>query len=330
MPKFLKRINRNSLIWIIFIMILMTVVFSIVLANVFVISLLSIKEWSYTMQYLLIYYGYTIVDILMLVFVCLKIKENRFIFRSFLPSGMGKDHKIEVTEDTYKPSQNNTFKTLLIGMLIGTSTLSVCVLCAVLHKDINLNFAFDASQIPMFILAFLMVMMQSSSEELWYRGFMYERINVHYPLWVSIAINGVYFALLHTILNSEIDLFALLSICISGISFSFLRWYSGSIWLVMGSHTMWNFTQSFIFGLPNSGTPADISLFHLGEVLNTDGSLFYDPGFGVEGALPSLIVDLLIIAVILLLAKKNGRFNELFMSHEKKASLESVESEKQS
>ena len=93
---------------------------------------------------------------------------------------------------------------------------------------------------------------------------------------------------------------------------------------------MWNFTQSFIFGLPNSGTPADISLFHLGEVLNTAGSLFYDPGFGVEGALPSLIVDLLIIAVILLLAKKNGRFNELFMSHEKKASLESVESEKQS
>ena len=322
MSKFVQKINRNSLAWIIFIMFILNVVLSTLLDNLFIILLFVLKEWSYTMQYLWIYYGYNIVNILLLLLICLKIKKNRFILRAFLPLGKGKKHDTEVIEDTFVPSQNNTLKTLLLGMLMGVLTLSISVACALIHKDIKLSFAFNASQIPLFLIAFLMVAVQSSSEELWCRGFMYERINVHYPLWVSIVINGVFFSLLHILLNSEINIIALLNLCICGISYSLIRWYSGSIWLVIGIHTMWNFAQSFIFGLPNSGTVADISLFHLDSTLNTAGNLIYDPSFGVEDALPALIVDAVICIVILLLAKKNGRLKELFMSYEQKASAE--------
>ena len=48
------------------------------------------------------------------------------------------------------------------------------------------------------IYALICVFFQSTSEELWCRTFMYERINVHYPLWVAIAVNGTVFGLLHS------------------------------------------------------------------------------------------------------------------------------------
>ncbi len=81
-----------------------------------------------------------------------------------------------------------------------------------------------------------------------------------------------------------------------------------------------NFTQNFLFGLPNSGLVSEVSLFHL-DAANGISSLTYDYSFGVEGALPTAVIYTSITIVILLLAKKNGRFGELNMSYEKKAAL---------
>ena len=96
------------------------------------------------------------------------------------------------------------------------------------------------------------MLIQSTTEELWCRGFMYERINVHYPLWVAIVVNGVFFAFLH-IFNPGVGVLPIVDIAVCGLSFSLAKWYTGSIWFPMGIHTAWNFTQNFLFGLPNSG-----------------------------------------------------------------------------
>ena len=233
-----------------------------------------------------------------------------------------------VVEDTYEPTQNNTSRTLLIGLLLGFLTNFTCIACAIAHGDIKLYFDFSAAQIPALLFGLLMVFVQSSSEEMWCRGFMYERIIIRYPLWVAVAANGVLFGLLH-MFNQGVSALAIADIAVCGIAYSLVRWYTGSIWMVMGIHTMWNFTQNFIFGLPNSGLVSELSIFHL-DAANGISNLIYDYAFGVEGAVTAIIVDAALGIGVLLLAKRDGRLGELRLSYEKRAELAARSKEEKS
>lgn len=256
-------------------------------------------------------------------------KNNRPILRSFLPDGNRKYQTIKSEDQvTYVGSQkewqkvalektkaDNRLSKLGYGLLLGFLTNFACILCALIHGDIKLIFDFSANQIPLLIYALLAVFIQSSSEELWCRGYMYEKINVHYPLWVAAVVNGVFFGLIH-MFNPGVSVLAIADIIVCGIAYSLLRWYSGSIWTCMGIHTAWNFTQNFLFGLPNSGLVSEMSVFHLDAFVD-NGSWIYDYSFGVEGGVPAVLVDLLLAVVILILAKRDGRLGELFMTKEK-------------
>ena len=317
------KFKGNNIIWILFLVVMLYVVLSS-FAGLLIDYLLSfLPQLSATAEFVNYYYTPTLASIIVLVICCLAVKKNRFILRSFLPKGVREQHEIRCVEDTYKPSQENTVKNLLIGLLIGFGTNFTCILCALLHGDIKLYLDFSASMIPVFIYALVMVFVQSTSEELWCRGYMYERICVHYPLWVAVLANGVLFGLLHCF-NDGVTVLAIVSICICGISYSLVRWYTGSIWLAMGAHTMWNFTQNFIFGLPNSGLVSESSILRL-EAANGVSNLIYDHGFGVEAAIPAIVVDTLLGVVCLILAKRDGRLGELLMSYEKKAASDTGE-----
>lgn len=314
----------NFFLWIIFLMIVLFVFLSALAETGIYYILPYIENFfggaSYAVIFIDEYYTPTIGSFITLILVCLIIRKNRFILRSFLPKGRGKNHKIKVIEDTYSPSQNNTAAMLLMGIALGGLTNFVCIYCAMIHGDIKFSFSFDAAIIPTMLFALLMVFIQSASEELWCRGFMYERICIHYPVWVAVLINGILFGLLH-IFNDGVSVLAIISIIVGGVSFTLVRWYTGSIWVPIGIHTMWNFTQNFIFGLPNSGLVSEFSILEL-EAAKGKSNLVYDYAFGVEGALPAIFVNLAIIAVILILAKQNGHLRELNMSYEKNPRLQ--------
>ena len=78
---------------------------------------------------------------------------------------------------------------------------------------------------------------------------------------------------------------------------------------------MWNFTQNFLFGLPNSGLVSEASVFHL-DAATGISNWIYSYEFGVEGGVPAIFADVLIVAVILILAKRDGRLGELLESRE--------------
>jgi hypothetical protein len=120
--------------------------------------------------------------------------------------------------------------------------------------------------------------------------------------------------------NQGVSVLAIADITLCGISYSLARWYSGSIWLPMGMHTMWNFTQNFLFGLPNSGLVSEVSVLHL-DAANGVTNLFYDYAFGVESTITGVVVDLALGVVILIMAKKSGRLGELMLSYEKKSEM---------
>ena len=131
-------------------------------------------------------------------------------------------------------------------------------------------------------------------------------------MWVAIIVNAAAFGFLH-IFNNGVSVLAIIGITITGISYSLVMWYTGSIWAPIGIHTMWNFTQNFLFGLPNSGLVSEVSVFHL-DAANGTSNLIYDFGFGVEAALPALFADTLLGLIVLFLAKRDGRLGELRMN----------------
>ena len=104
-----------------------------------------------------------------------------------------------------------------------------------------------------------------------------------------------------------------MNIVVIGLAFALAKWFSKSIWLLFGIHTGWNFTQNFIFGLPNSGRASQVSVFTLDEA-NASGGLIYDPVFGVEGAITQLIVAVLLAVICFVLIKRAGRMAELKQS----------------
>ena len=310
-----KRFKGNNLIWIIILVIALYMFFAAFLQMGLSAAVLRAYDWSPAMYFILEYYTGVIWDIVALALIILIVKKNRFIGRSFLPARRERRFRIRVIEDTYIASNDNTVRMLLLGILLGFITNFFCIACALLHGDIKLYFDFSASQIPVLIFALISVFIQSTGEELWTRGFMYERIVIHYPIWVAVAVNGVFFGLMHCF-NPGVSVMAVTGIAICGISYSLVRWYTGSIWVTMGIHTMWNFTQNFIFGLPNSGLVSEMSIFHL-DAATGISNLIYDYAFGVEAAVPALLADGILGVAVILLAKRDGRLGELMMSYEK-------------
>ncbi len=310
---------RPNIIWIILVTVIWYVFLALFLHIPYELLMFFIRgyvtpEWYFTLEL----YGSTIADILTLFILCWCFRKNRYIWKSFLPPGKTKLLSADdlLSEDDacaiLYGRRRNGFKMLGIGLLLGFLTNFFCVLCALLHGDIHLYFEASLSQIPYFLISLLFVTIQSSAEEVWCRGFMYERLHERYPLWVSVAVNGAFFGMLH-IFNPGASVVPIIGIVICGLSYSLIRWYSGSIWTAMGIHAGWNFTQNYLFGLPNSGLVSEASIFHLDSATGIS-TWIYDWAFGVEGGVPSLFIDALVGFIIIIMAVRNGRIKELGMS----------------
>ena len=98
---------------------------------------------------------------------------------------------------------------------------------------------------------------------------------------------------------------SIVDIMVCGILFSLLVYYFDSIWMAMAAHTAWNYLQSIVLGLPNSGNVLPYSIFKLDEASARDG-LAYTTGFGLEGSIMAILVQVVAIAALIYLIKKNG------------------------
>ena len=197
--------------------------------------------------------------------------------------------------------RNNNVRAFLIGLGIGFATNGFCILIAWLAGDIRFETWIFS---PWYFVLFLCVLIQSSAEELACRGFMYEVLIDNYHPVIAVLVNSLLFSALHAF-NPGVKPIALVSIFLTGVEFSLMVYYFGSLWMAYAAHTMWNFTQAFIFGLPNSGNPAGYAMLRL--KFERD-SVFYDTAFGVESTITALIADGLVCLVILYLIwrkKKN-------------------------
>jgi membrane protease YdiL (CAAX protease family) len=219
----------------------------------------------------------------------------------------------------YNRDGNNN-KGIIAGALLGFGCNGFCVLMSVLMGDIKLSFyGFN----PTILLAFLLVVMiQSGAEEITDRLYLYQKLRRRYksPLF-AIIINPVVFMLLHVV-NDGFTVLAGVQIVLVGIIFSVLVYYYNSLWAAIWFHTLWNYTQNIIFGLPNSGRVSDYSIFKL-EAASAQSGLFYDVGFGVEGSIGSSLVLALVLAVIIFINRGKGEKRDYWADAASDAGYES-------
>lgn len=227
--------------------------------------------------------GYWIIVIIYLLFI----KSDKPMLRAF-----GREPK------------GNTVKMLLWGFLIGLVLNILCVGVAILHGDISVS----PTSFSMFrmLIVFVSVFVQSSGEELLCRGFLYQRLRKAYKSpWVAILVNPLVFVIAHMAIPG-CTIWAIISIYLVGMMFSLMVYYFDSLWMAISVHAAWNFTQNFIFGLPNSGSVYDLSILRLDQASARD-SLFYNVEFGIEASITADIVFAAACAVILYLMKKKPR-----------------------
>jgi membrane protease YdiL (CAAX protease family) len=237
--------------------------------------------WSLFMMY-----ASTIFQWLVFAGYCAATKLNRPILRALTPEAKG-----------------NTLKMLLIGLLIGFGENALGVLFAALHSDIHLTYS--GFPIIRLIAMFIVVFIQSSSEELMCRNFLYQRLRRGYRSpWVAIIGNALIFMALH-LLNPGISVIPIVHLVVIAVFYSCFVYYFDSIWIPMMAHTGWNYTQNIIFGLPNSGIVSSFSIAKL-EASVGQITFFYDPTFGVEGSAFLLIVTIVATAVVIVIGEKRG------------------------
>ena len=220
----------------------------------------------------------------MLIYIALADKGLRPIFRSARRGGI----------------RGNTLRNFGQGVLIGFLMNGACILVAWLHGD--LHFSVGRFYPVYLIVTFLCVTIQSGAEEMITRGYIYGALRERYPVWVAVAANALLFGVLH-LANPGVTVISILSIVLIGVGLSLVMLWCESLWMAVAIHTMWNFTQSILFGLPNSGIVSEGSFLHLEAAR---GSLLYDAAFGVEGALPAIIVELALCVWLWLSAKKRA------------------------
>lgn len=196
----------------------------------------------------------------------------------------------------------NNFPGLLIGLALGFGCNGFCILMSVLAGDIHIEYS--GFKLVPFAAFLICVFIQSTAEELADRWYLYQKLRRRYKApWIAIFVNAFVFMAMH-IPNPGISFLALLQILVVGIVFSLFVYYYNGLWIAAAFHTGWNFTQSILFGLPNSGIVSAYSVFRLDAASATNG-LFYNVNFGVEGSVGA--VTILIILGLVIFMKNRGR-----------------------
>lgn len=194
--------------------------------------------------------------------------------------------------------KGNNIKGFLVGTILGYATNGFAILMSVLMGDIKLSFyGFDFVVLLAFAIS---VFIQSGAEELVDRFYLYQKLRRRYMFpWIAILLNSLVFAYLH-VGNPGFTLIAGVQIFLVGLIFSLMVYYYNNLWGAMAFHAAWNFSQSIVYGLPNSGIVSEYSIFTL-EAASARNGFFYNVNFGVEGSIGAvLILRVLAVAIILM------------------------------
>lgn len=197
-------------------------------------------------------------------------------------------------------------KNMPLSYLAGGAGASLCmlVLALICKATGAMTFTHDAANTPLLILFAIGFVIQGLAEEVMCRGFLIAHITRRYSVKTAVIASSILFALLHAFNPSGISLVALINLFLFGVFASQMFLYSENIWLCAGFHTVWNYVQGNVLGVPVSGVPIP-SFFKM--TTNENMSLINGGNFGLEGGIPVTIILVAGCVILYFLIKRKER-----------------------
>lgn len=130
------------------------------------------------------------------------------------------------------------------------------------------------------------------SEELWMRGYVLRQLSRR-GRWRAAAVTGFLFGLMH-FANPGANKLAIFNVALVGVWLAFTVFRTGSMWLAVGFHFIWDLLEAGFWGEPLSGAGVRASV--LVRVSSND-PLWTGGDFGPEAGLPTTVMLLAFILV---------------------------------
>lgn len=187
------------------------------------------------------------------------------------------------------------------GLLMGAGLYAACemILMALgIYRVVGLN------PLAYMVPAIAMALSSSVYEELLFRGVLFGAVEQWFGSWAALVGSSLVFGLTHLI-NPQGTIEGALFISVeAGILLAAAYMLTRRLWLSIGFHMAWNYTQSAIFSGIVSGNDAQQGLIRStvnGPDWLTGGS------FGVESSVLALLLCTTTGIVMLVMAAKRGR-----------------------
>lgn len=144
-------------------------------------------------------------------------------------------------------------------------------------------------------------------EELIFRAILLRLLMRAFGVWPALVVQAALFGAIH-LANPNANAVAAVAIAIeAGLMLAGFYLLTQRLWMSVGVHAAWNFTQGWVWGASVSGIPVTESW--LVSKPKPGAAEFLSGGaFGPEASLPAMIVGTLVAVVVLWMAWKKGNF----------------------
>ncbi len=202
----------------------------------------------------------------------------------------------EMTELAFSGALAETAKGIAIGALLFGSCVAILALTGS-YRVLGMNTP------DVLLRPFFLAVSAGVFEEIVFRGVIFRIIERSLGSWIALGISAAIFGGLH-LLNQNATLIGAVAIMLTaGITLGGAFMLTRRLWLAMGIHFAWNFTQSGVFGSAVSGS-------QLGEGLLrstlTGPDWLTGGAFGVEASMAAVAVGLIVGALFLWRAIRSG------------------------
>lgn len=189
----------------------------------------------------------------------------------------------------------------LPGAAIGAGMFLLFVIVALLLGGYSIGINPAGVDWPMIILFMIAFVGQSAFEEVFSRGFLLYWLKTKIGTIGAVLVTATIFSLMH-IPNGHTTVLSVLNIFLVGVFYGLLVLRTGSLWMACGAHFAWNFLETNVFLVPNSGNAVTTGIFKLTPL--AENELLIGKEFGPEGSLTVSIIHLLAILLLALSFKK--------------------------
>ncbi len=196
-------------------------------------------------------------------------------------------------------------KELGVGMLLGTAlfTVTIGILWALGYYHVM-----GTNEWIVLVYSISMAVLSGFIEELITRGIIFRIIEESLGTWIALAFSAFLFGSMH-LGNPHASVTSAIAIALeAGLLLGACYILTRRLWLAIGLHLAWNFTQGGIFGVAVSGTTAKGIL----QSNLTGPEILSGGAFGAEASVVAVLVCVTGFLFVIVKARKKGQILQPF------------------